>query len=188
VRVLIFELVMQVDFSNNYFELFELPVQFDVPTEHLDTRYRSLQRYLHPDKFASASDAERRWSMQAASFVNEAYQCLSSQIKRATYLLSLNGISLDEETDTQMSPAFLMEQMELREAIGDAPEAKDPYLAIEQIGTQLNDGRSRCADGFSKAADEQDWVLARTVVREWQFLEKLASEIQALEARLDDAQ
>jgi len=179
---------MQVDFSNNYFELFELPVQFAVSQDHLDTRFRSLQRYLHPDKFASASDIERRWSMQAASFVNEAYQCLSTPIKRASYLLSLNGISLDEETDTQMSPMFLMEQMELREAIGDAPDASDPYAALDKISRQLNDGHSSSADEFSKAAELQDWTQARTVVRQWQFLEKLVSEVQSLEARLDDAQ
>jgi len=179
---------MQVDFSNNYFELFELPVQFDVPQDQLDTRFRSLQRFLHPDKFASASDAERRWSMQAASFVNEAYQSLSTPIKRASYLLSMNGISLDEETDTQMSPMFLMEQMELREALGDAPDAADPYAALDKIAAQLNDGRSSSADAFSKAASQEDWAQARTVVRQWQFLEKLTSEVQSLEARLDDAQ
>ena len=179
---------MQVDFSNNYFELFELPVQFDVPQDHLDTRFRVVQRYLHPDKFACASDAERRWSVQAASFVNEAYQCLSSPINRASYLLSLNGISLDEETDTQMSPMFLMEQMELREAIGDAPDASDPYAALDKISDQLNEGRRSSADGFSQAASNEDWPQARTVVRQWQFLEKLVSEVQSLEARLDDAQ
>jgi len=46
---------------------------------------------------------------------------LAKPIKRASYMLSINGISLDEETDTQMDPMFLMEQMELREALGDAP-------------------------------------------------------------------
>jgi len=179
---------MQVDFSNNYFQLFELPVQFEISQDHLDTRFRSLQRFLHPDKFASAADAERRWSMQAASFVNEAYQTLSKPLKRASYLLSLNGISLDEETDTQMSPMFLMEQMELREALGDAPAASDPYAALEKISSQLSSGRRESADVFASAAAQEDWVAARTAVRQWQFLEKLVSEIQTQEARLDDAQ
>lgn len=178
---------MQVDFSNNYFELFELPIAFEVPQEHLDTRFRSLQRFLHPDKFASASDAERRWSMQAASFVNEAYQSLSKPLTRASYLLSLNGISLDEETDTQMSPMFLMEQMEMREALGDAPDAADPYAALEKISVELNSGRASHANDFLSAADKADWTAARTIVRQWQFLEKLHAEVQTIEARLDDA-
>lgn len=178
---------MQVDFSNNYFELFELPIAFDVPEEQLSTRFRSLQRFLHPDKFASAADAERRWSMQAASFVNEAYQTLSKPIKRASYILSLNGISLDEETDTQMSPMFLMEQMELREALGDAPDAADPYAALDKISSQLQSGTRASAEEFAAAATIENWSDARTVVRQWQFLEKLVSEVRTQEARLDDA-
>lgn len=178
---------MQVDFSNNYFELFELPVAFDVPEEQLSTRFRSLQRYLHPDKFASAADAERRWSMQAASFVNEAYQTLAKPLSRASYILSLNGISLDEETDTQMSPMFLMEQMELREALGDAPDAADPYAALDKISSQLQAGRRSSAEAFAAAAEKENWADARTVVRQWQFLEKLHTEVQTQEARLDDA-
>jgi len=178
---------MQVDFTSNFFELFELPIAFDIPQEQLDTRFRSLQRFLHPDKFASAADAERRWSMQAASFVNEAYQTLSKPLKRAAYMLSLNGISLDEETDTQMSPVFLMEQMELREALGDAPDASDPYAALDKISAELTTGRDGHAKEFQAAADKTDWAAARTVVRQWQFLEKLSSEVQAQEARLDDA-
>jgi len=177
---------MQVDFSNNYFELFELPVVFDVPQEHLDTRFRSLQRFLHPDKFASEPDTQRRWSMQAASFVNEAYQTLSKPLKRASYILSLNGISLDEETDTQMSPMFLMEQMEMREALGDAPDASDPYAALEKISDQLRSAQRSSAADFTKAAGDENWDEARTIVRQWQFLEKLMSEVQTVEARLDD--
>jgi len=178
---------MQVDFSNNYFELFELPVQYDVSQDHLDIRFRSLQRYLHPDKFASAENAERRWSMQAASFVNEAYQTLSKPIKRASYLLSLHGIALDEETDTQMSPMFLMEQIELREALADAINATDPYAALDKISAQLKSGQRNSAETFSDAASQADWPQARTIVRQWQFLEKLMSEVQVQEARLDDA-
>lgn len=178
---------MQVDFTNNYFELFELPIAFDVPEEQLATRFRSLQHYLHPDKFASAADAERRWSMQAASFVNEAYQTLSRPLKRASYMLSLNGISLDEETDTQMSPMFLMEQMELREALDEVPGASDPYAALDKISTQLKGARNSSAEDFKKAASQENWTEARTVVRQWQFLEKLSSEVKTQEARLDDA-
>lgn len=177
---------MQVDFSKNYFELFELPVEFNVQHEQLDRRYRSLQTVLHPDNFASAADAERRWSVQAASFVNEAYQTLSKPIRRAAYMLSLNGIELNEETDTQMSPEFLMQQMEWREALGDAPDTADPYAALDAIDVELSQGQKKSAAAFSEAMEKKDWQQARTVVRQWQFLDKLKVELRAQEARLDD--
>ena len=177
---------MLVDFSNNYFELFEFDVQFEIDIEQLDAGYQSLQRVLHPDKFASASDNERRWSMQAAGFVNEAYQTLSKPLSRATYLLKLNGISIDEETDTHMSPMFLMEQMELRESLADVAQSADPYAAVESVRKQLTSSIEKTSQAFLQSSTEQKWDAARSVVREWQFLEKLKQESRVIEARLDD--
>ncbi len=176
---------MQVDFSNNYFELFELPVDFELDIVQLTTRFRSLQRVLHPDRYASASAAERRWSMQATSLVNEAYQCLQVPLARAGYLLSLNGISVDEETDTQMDPVFLMEQMELREALAEATAAADPMSAVDVIVAKLRAGTEQSQHDFNAAFSKADWPHARKFVRQWQFLDKLQREVLLLEAKLD---
>jgi len=59
--------------TQNYFELFSLPQQYALERAELDTRYRDLQRTVHPDRYASASDRERRLSMQQATHINEAY-------------------------------------------------------------------------------------------------------------------
>ena len=177
---------MSVDFSNNHFELFDLPVGFDIDESKLTERFQTLQRSLHPDKFAAATASEKRWSIQAASLVNGAYQSLSNPLTRATYLLELNGISVDEETDTQMDPMFLMQQMELREAIGEAESANDPFAALDSVRKTLKSGTRESGEQFSSAADKKDWVTARTVVREWQFFNKLGREVKAIEARLDD--
>lgn len=178
---------MQLDFTTNYFELFELEAVFDIDLGELDQRFQQLQRVLHPDKFASSSDAERRWSVQAASRVNEAYQTLKQPLKRANYMLELQGLMLNEETDTQMDPMFLMEQMELREALGDVESASDPHTALEMVRAQLGSQISSSADAFLTASQRQEWPQGRTVVRQWQFLNKLHQETKLLEARLDDA-
>jgi len=177
---------MPVDFSNNHFELFDLPIAFEVNEAQLAERFQSLQRELHPDKFAAATASEKRWSMQAASLVNEAYQSLSKSLSRANYLLALNGISTDEETDTQMDPGFLMQQMELREAIAEATEAADPYAALDAVRRELQSGINSSTEHFSNAAANNEWTTARSVVREWQFFDKLKREVKSLEARLDD--
>ena len=46
--------------TQNYFELFDLPTSYDVDISELSTRYRMLQAAVHPDKFANASDLEKR--------------------------------------------------------------------------------------------------------------------------------
>lgn len=176
---------MQLDLSANYFDLFGLERAFSIDKRLLVSRFQELQKQLHPDKFASRSDAERRWSMQAASLVNEGYQTLGNDLKRAGYLLSLEGISVDEETDTQMAPEFLMEQMEYREALESAESAEDPYARLDVIRRQLAQAADAQAKTFSAAADEGDWSAARATVRQWQFLDKLASEVKRTEERLD---
>ena len=118
--------------------------------------------------------------------VNEAYQTLSDDLKRAAYLLQLNGISIDEETDTKMDPMFLMDQMELRESLEMAETAADPFTAIAGIRGQLRTTIDEQRANYTLAAQKGDWSDARTITRQWQFLDKLIREAKALEEKLDD--
>ena len=99
--------------TQTHFELFELPVSFEVDLSDLSQRYRELQRVVHPDKFVNASDRERLLSVEKAAAINEAYQILKSPQRRARYMLELQGILFDDEKDMALDPAFLMEQIEL---------------------------------------------------------------------------
>jgi len=177
---------MHVDLSTNFFKLFGLEEDFAIDESILVAQFQALQKELHPDKFASKPDSERRWSMQAASHVNEAYQTLSHDLKRAIYLLKINDISIDEETDTQMSPMFLMEQMENREALELAPQASDPFAALEAVTNQLRFGTQEQINAFEQSYQQRDWAGARTTVRQWQFLDKLKREVRSTEERLDN--
>ncbi len=177
---------MQVDFSSNFFDLFGVDQHFVIDIDSLETRFQDLQKHLHPDRYAALSDAEKRWSMQAASYVNEGYQTLRKDLQRAVYLLKLNDISIDEETDTQMAPQFLMDQMEYREALESATSKSDPFAALDVIRRQLKAGTQEQVDDFTKAAADSDWATARNTVRQWQFLEKLASEVKNTEQELED--
>lgn len=176
---------MRVDFSQDYYELFALERGPRVETAPLAERYRELQRVLHPDRFASRPDAERRWSVQASSFVNEAYRTLTDPLARATYLLSLHGIDTDTETDTRMEAAFLMEQMEYRESLEEAERAAEPLDALDRLRARLAERCAAIEAEFVKAADDADWAAAREQVRRWQFFDRLGREATAVEARLD---
>ncbi|MBX2824813.1 MAG: Fe-S protein assembly co-chaperone HscB [Gammaproteobacteria bacterium] len=178
---------MQVDLSSNYFELFGLTPEYSIDVSLLTERRQELQKALHPDRFVGAADAERRYSMQAASMVNEAYQVLSTPLARAGYLLKLRDIDLDVETDTRMAPEFLMQQMELREAIGEVKSASDPYAAIDQIRKTLGDLAGDTETAFASAYSSDDLAAARDSVRQWQFIDKLSREVNDIEAVLDDA-
>ena len=91
---------MSLNLPQDYFELFQLPHTLEVDERHLTEQYRSLQRELHPDRFAAAGAQERRLAAQAAAHVNAAYRVLGDPFERASYLLSLQGVTIDSEQDT----------------------------------------------------------------------------------------
>lgn len=172
--------------GKNHFELFGLPVAFEVDQELLALRYRELQRAVHPDRFANASEQEKRLSVQQAAQINEAFQVLKSSLSRARYLLELNGMPLDD-SDTRMDPLFLMEQIELREALGEVRGKADPFDALNRVRDDI-EGRERelieslqpaFTDGGREALEG-----ARETVRKMQFMQRLLSEVDELEENL----
>ena len=175
---------MQADLARNYFELFDLPVAFAVDADDLAARYRTLQRNFHPDKFAHASDQERRLSVQLSAQLNEALQTLKDPVKRGRYLLQLKNIATDEETDTVMTPEFLTQQMELREQLEDASDAGALEGMRATIARQFEDRLAELAASL-QSVEPGDWLEARALVRELQFLQKLQQEVRAREEALD---
>src|ERR1044072_9309025 len=108
----------------SHFELFGLPIAFGLDQEALEKAYRDIQSQVHPDRFAHAGDAERRASLQWTTRVNEAYRTLKSPVQRGKHLLVLQGVDVAFETNTAMPTEFLMQQMELREKLEEAKDAK----------------------------------------------------------------
>ena len=170
-------LKMQVDFSKNHFELFSLPQAFRIEMPRLDSAYRQLQAQVHPDRFAAATGAEKRISMQWATRANEAYQTLKRPLSRARYLLSLRGIDTQEETNTAMPADFLMSQMEWREAVADA-RCKHDVATLERLSLELRSTESDLLQQLEKhLADNADLAAAAVAVRKLRFVEKLGEEI-----------
>lgn len=175
---------VQADLGKNYFELFGLPSTFDLDVADLTARYRDLQRRFHPDRFASASEPERRLSLQLTAQVNAAFQTLKDPVARARYLLGLQGVDTGENTDTAMDTAFLMEQMELRESLAEAREAADRHVCLESLRQRVDEEfETRSAQLRTRFMENSEPARrqARNLVREMQFLQKLAHEIEELE-------
>ena len=165
------------DFQQDFFQLFGLPPACRLDTALLERHYHALQEQVHPDKFSHLSEAERRVSMQWATRVNEAYQTLNNSVMRARYLLSLHGIDIQEENNTAMPADFLMEQMEWREAIEEARQARDA-AELDTLESRLqHEMRDLEAQLVGKIDDRQDYAAAAGDVRKLKFLEKLAEEI-----------
>lgn len=176
-----------LDFSRNHFELFGLPVRFRLDAGALDAAYRRLQSEVHPDRFASGSDADRRLALQASARVNEAYRTLREPVTRAEYLLSLHGIDATRETDTQLPLEFLERQLERREQASDAAAAHDTD-ALNAAIDEVRDEARTLEDTLHACLDERSaYAEARMPVRELRFLHKVAEDLAGLDAALDEA-
>jgi len=173
--------------ARNFFEIFDLPPGFDVDQALLTTRYRELQRTVHPDKYAHASAQERRLAVETAANINEAYRTLKDPVARALYLLQANGVSFDSETARQVSPAFLMEQMELREALSTVRAAHHPATELAKIFTAVDRLEADTLKALRAAFARNDTAALRNAAEEVQklrFVKKLREEAQALDEQL----
>jgi len=171
--------------SLNYFELFGLKPIFSIELATLESNFRKIQSESHPDRFVTASAADKLSAMQRATLANEAYQCLKNPANRAQYLLELQGIKAISETNTAMPIDFLMLQMEWREAAEDATTAKD-ITALENLLSEIRvEAKNLQTDLVSLLDVKKDYVAATDATRKLIFIEKVSEDINSAIAQID---
>lgn len=165
--------------ADDDFTLFGLPPRQALDRAALDARWRELQAEVHPDRFAAEGAAAQRVAMQWAVRVNEAYQRLKDPLRRAAYLCELRGAPVDAERNTAMPGAFLMQQMQWREALAEAAGLAE----VEQIDAEVQrTERALLADVQRRLDDEGDAAGAAADVRALMFVHRFRQDI---ERRLD---
>ena len=172
--------------SSNFFELFGLPVSYDVDQNKIQQQYMALQKQVHPDKFASGSDLEKRLSMQQTSWINEAQTTLKDPVLRASYLLKLRGIDFSLENETTMDAAFLMQQLEMRERLENIKNETDPLESLDSIAEKVKASTVVMMDGFAQSLENDQLDDAREWIRKLQFMQKAKKEINILSAEIED--
>lgn len=166
-----------LDLKQDFFALFGLEPAFSIDVDRLEKAYLDLQGKVHPDRFTHLSDAEKRLSMQWATHANEAFRTLKSPLQRGHYLLELRGVDPAFDTNTAMATEFLMEQMEWREALGEAREAADE-TALEELARRIRHSTKTLVAQLATQLDEAgDLDGAADTVRRLKFLDKLHHEI-----------
>lgn len=109
----------------SYFKIMDCDVTFTLDTHKLQKRYLHLQRSLHPDNFSQKSGKEQDYSESHSALVNKAYRTLLKPLSRGLYMLELEGVRTEEGTDSEADSGFLMELMEINEALDEAQTPED---------------------------------------------------------------
>ncbi|MFS1894267.1 co-chaperone HscB [Vibrio lentus] len=168
----------------NHFELFGLPLQFQLDGSLLSSQFRDLQRQFHPDKFAIASERDRLLAVQKAAQINDAYQVLKNPISRAEYLLVQHGEDIRGEQQTMQDSMFLMEQMELREELEDIADSSDPEDALFAFEGKVSKMYKQQLSAIQQELESEAWLEAADRIRKLKFIAKLKNEIELVEDRL----
>jgi len=162
--------------DDNDFVLFGVPERFAQDRARLDERWKQLQREAHPDRFTAQGAAAKRVAMQWSVRINEAYQRLKDPLQRAAYLCELRGAPINAENNTAMPAAFLMQQMQWREALDEAASEDD----LQALDRELSAARAQALDAIGRLLDEAgDAPAAAQEVRALMFIERFDHDVQA---------
>lgn len=116
--------------ASNLWERLGFETGWNVDLDALDAALREAGLRWHPDRFALASETDRIAAEDAMSSINEAWRTLRDPFLRAQALLVELGTPIEDGTDKNADPMFLMEMMELKEEAAQAAEAGDvPKMA-----------------------------------------------------------
>ena len=168
---------------DNFFALFEQPVQFAVNQERLDQQLRLLQKRYHPDnlvadtKNAADSAQAKQQSEQASALINQAYQTLSAPDSRASYLLDIAGQAQNLEHSIA-DLDFLEDAMQMRMDLDEAIEGKE-LAALKQLHPQITERLNKQSERFDSAYQSQDWQTAIDATQKLKFLVKLDADVTA---------
>lgn len=167
-----------MELSDNDFELFGLPLRFELSLPALHTQWMALQRQTHPDRFVAEGVSAQRLAMQWSVRINEAYQRLKSPLKRAQQLCELAGFPVGSESNTAMPAEFLMQQMQWREALADTEPGPQGLPVLLQLQDEVQAAQTALTDALQHALDERkDYPLAVQALRQLMFLDKLLNEL-----------
>ena len=166
---------------DNFFALFEQPVQFAVNQERLDQKLRLLQKRYHPDnlvadsKNVADSAQAKQQSEQASALINQAYQTLRDPDSRASYLLDIAGQAQNLEHSIA-DLDFLEDAMQMRMDLDDAIEGKE-LAVLKQLNPQITVRLNKQSERFDSAYQSQDWQTAIDATQKLKFLVKLDADV-----------
>ena len=131
----------------NYFELYDLQVSFNIDGNLLKKKFYELSKRYHPDFYVNESEEKQEEILQLSTQTNKGYQTLSDKQKLVAYILSMSKL-LDDSDKYQLPQDFLMEMMEVNEALMEL-NTKPNTEILEQISSQIRD----MEDNLSKELD-----------------------------------
>jgi molecular chaperone HscB len=139
----------------DYFSFFNLPRKLTLDVVALEKQFYTMSRKLHPDRFASKPMAEQEAALAQSSLLNDAYRTLKDAISRTQYLLTLEGVELEEQSKSATDAA--------RASGGQKKQIVPPELLEEvfELNMQLQEMRAAKQMGEDEPELRRDLMTAK---------------------------
>jgi len=109
----------------DYFAFYGLPLSFNPDLALVKQKFYEFSKKYHPDFYINESVEKQAEVLELSTVNNKAYQVLSDPQKRLHYVLELKGL-LKEGENYVLPQSFLMEMMDINEALMDLQFDPDP--------------------------------------------------------------
>ena len=172
---------------SDYYEIFGIPRSLNLSVQDLQYRYYRLSRELHPDRFMNKPAAEQQRALDMSSALNDARRTLQDPIKRANYLLSLEGFDIGEQKSKDVPPELLEEVFELNMALeemrsGDSSARPQLEQAEKNFAGMMSSVDTELEALFKKYDDaRQRETLSelRAVLNRRKYIQNLVDEVHS---------
>jgi molecular chaperone HscB len=175
----------------NFFEFFGIPVRFNPDLDLIRRRFYENSKKYHPDFHTRSDEAGQADAMDMSAMNNEAWKVLSDPDKRMRYILEINHLLGDEQQTPPLPQAFLMDMMDINEALMELEFDFDQnlydkvILSLQAAENELESGIAPILLSFEDQQDATDdlkkvldfYLKKRYLLRIRENLSKFASAI-----------
>jgi molecular chaperone HscB len=159
--------------TTNYFKFYGLEQSFKLDPAQLKSSFLQKSKEFHPDFHTNDPEAQNI-ALAVSAFNNKAYKILGNEISRAQYLVDLHLDNPDEKQ--QLPQDFLMEMMDLNEAIDELASANNDSQK-EKLSADIRQMKDQIQSEIRDSAQEAKWSETQMSLLKWKYLERLENRV-----------
>ena len=166
----------------NYFELFEIPIQLQVDAKQLSGKFLQLSRRYHPDFYTQDTPDAQEDALQKSALLNKAWNVFQQPDQTIAYVLNLKGL-LDEQEKFQLDPDFLMEMMDINEAIAENDPARQTSLneRLQELQQEIYAPVKKIVEDYQEGATtEAELLKVKAYYFQKKYLDRIFSSLAPL--------
>ena len=165
--------ILPVHEGRDYFSIFGIDRSYQISLETLDDNLFDRLTACHPDKFISKSETEQEISLHNSTILNMAYNTLKHPMKRAKYILEINGYDVDGSH--AVDPEFLAKTMEWREELMEA----DADGSVTDLLNKMESLQGQEYGALEKYLVKNLYEEALTVYTRLKFINRFCDELKS---------